>query len=342
MSSRIYVFCNIDGIAIAFSARADLAECFEGHQIVWGEPSDWWGQIVQRSLFLHALSCSFHCNCRLTLSFPVSAATGRRRLPYSSCRACCSGAPGTACPPWCPPCRSQCPAPVLTACPFVPGPRQRPCQDSDCPSGQRCCFNGCRVLCQSVCQRPCPPGQKCSLGCRRPPCPGFARCVPIRPTCKGFACPRGSHCVMSGGRPKCEPLSTRPGTCPVNDLLPRIFCLKDAEDECSTDNDCTRNQKCCSYGCVRTCVQTCRPACRSDENCVLRRPVGPCQGSGCLPPITTCQRKEPCGSVVNCHPGSRCVLRDGKSRVRDTTWQTRRLPHQRLAASHHMHGRRYG
>ncbi|XP_043233379.1 keratin-associated protein 10-6-like [Amphibalanus amphitrite] len=198
---------------------------------------------------------------------------------------------------------------------------QRPltkCEDVKCPGDQKCCNNGCLDVCTPPCLPECGPGRQCvlrksaaclGLDCPPPP-PPVPQCV-LKDPCSVVRCAAGFQCVVENYEAKCKKMEPKPGTCPINDLLPVILCPANATDHCSNDFECPSGQKCCSYGCKLNCVSACVPACGAGEQCVL--PRQPCLGADCPLPTPACRPIDPC-SVVDCRAGERCVVRNGTGR----------------------------
>ncbi|KAF0303980.1 hypothetical protein FJT64_024084 [Amphibalanus amphitrite] len=133
------------------------------------------------------------------------------------------------------------------------------------------------------------------LDCPPPP-PPVPQCV-LKDPCSVVRCAAGFQCVVENYEAKCKKMEPKPGTCPINDLLPVILCPANATDHCSNDFECPSGQKCCSYGCKLNCVSACVPACGAGEQCVL--PRQPCLGADCPLPTPACRPIDPC-SVVDC------------------------------------------
>ena len=114
----------------------------------------------------------------------------------------------------------------------------------------------------------------------------------------------------------------RPGVCPRVDIVTTCEVRKDA---CRSDSECTRGQKCCSYGCGRKCLPVCKKSCRRGQICRMAHVKclnPPCNFSSCIPirkPVTrpgTCPSnniigfcaitKDSCTSDAACKRGQKC------------------------------------
>ena len=128
-------------------------------------------------------------------------------------------------------------------------------QDADCYGHLKCCFNGCFNECT---KRP-RPAQKqgiCPQADYIPP----ENCSDTEDKCNDDTqCPGRDKCCATGCVKECITPPTlrrreeKPGECPLSDYIPPELC-EVTEDECTTDNDCEGNGKCCATGCVQECV----------------------------------------------------------------------------------------
>lgn len=99
---------------------------------------------------------------------------------------------------------------------------------------------------------PCQDGQAplagyfCGRGPNRQDCPSAYKCVIAPNDAYAVCCPRCKQSVT-----KATPTTGKPGSCPPPSPLGLVgICTAD----CSNDNDCNGNCKCCG-SCPRTCVQ---------------------------------------------------------------------------------------
>jgi len=116
--------------------------------------------------------------------------------------------------------------------------------DSSCPSGQKCCSNGCGHTCQASMNSggggSVHPGQ-CPV-----PSGGISSCIA---TCSGdSSCAADEKCCSTGCGITCQK-AVRAGQCPLIAPSTRGSCI----EACTGDGSCPRGQKCCSNGCGHTC-----------------------------------------------------------------------------------------
>ncbi|KAK7878625.1 hypothetical protein WMY93_030461 [Mugilogobius chulae] len=127
--------------------------------------------------------------------------------------------------------------------------RDRCYSDAQCWGTQKCCMLGCRRVCvePDIIVSPPKPGS-----CPRPN--QFERCLRkcrSDEDCRGDdkCCP--SRCGQTCMKPvKDEP---KPGSCPCPRRSP--LGLGTCVQECSSDNDCDGDFKCCSNGCGQVCME---------------------------------------------------------------------------------------
>ena len=126
--------------------------------------------------------------------------------------------------------------------------------DTQCPGRDKCCATGCLQKCVT------PP-----VHTKPRICP-FGDVIP-REYCNvtenqcadDFDCKGRDKCCATGCVKECITPPTlrrreeKPGECPLSDYIPPELC-EVTEDECTTDNDCEGNGKCCATGCVQECV----------------------------------------------------------------------------------------
>jgi len=126
--------------------------------------------------------------------------------------------------------------------------------DTQCQGRDKCCATGCLQKCIT------PP-----VHTKPRICP-FLDVIP-REYCNvtedqcadDFDCKGRDKCCTTGCIKECITPPTlrrreeKPGECPLSDYIPPELC-EVTEDECTTDNDCEGNGKCCATGCVQECV----------------------------------------------------------------------------------------
>ena len=164
--------------------------------------------------------------------------------------------------------------------------------DSSCAGRQKCCNYGCARTCVPPCLPACRSDQKCVLKrpsgpCLEGNCDAPVAMCELKNPCAVIKCGSGSRCVVRDGSARCEPFTTRPGTCPANDIV--SICLE-REDKCTSDAECNSGQKCCSRGCGRECVLACQSHCPSGQTCKIS--VLPCLNPPC-PEDAGCVANEP-------------------------------------------------
>ncbi|XP_043228022.1 balbiani ring protein 3-like isoform X2 [Amphibalanus amphitrite] len=118
----------------------------------------------------------------------------------------------------------RCPAPELWS------PSSRSCDqecsyDFQCQADERCCYNGCALVCVAP---------------------------DLRKRCEDHNCAEGFTCVDDGVTDaKCISTAPRDGRCPR--WTPGQY-KKCGEDECQYDEQCPDGEKCCNNGCANVCV----------------------------------------------------------------------------------------
>ncbi|XP_070557411.1 balbiani ring protein 3-like [Ptychodera flava] len=122
--------------------------------------------------------------------------------------------------------------------------------DGDCSGDEKCCSNGCGHTCVkplAVPEKPgtCPPTQSGSLGTCVEECRNDHDCQEDQKCCSNGC---GHVCLHAIYIQDIE----KPGECPFvrgNDGFGTCV------EECSSDGDCSGDEKCCSNGCGHTCVK---------------------------------------------------------------------------------------
>ncbi|KAF4520215.1 hypothetical protein B566_EDAN009940 [Ephemera danica] len=127
------------------------------------------------------------------------------------------------------------------------------CDNDDrlCPENEKCCNNGCGLVCLpmvSIVKPGMCPTVSPTARCRKP---GMAR----RPCASDENCPVNRKCCYNGCVMKCtSPIVEKQGMCPT--VSPTARCRKQdmARRPCASDLNCPVNRKCCYNGCVMQCT----------------------------------------------------------------------------------------
>ncbi|ESO98053.1 hypothetical protein LOTGIDRAFT_239125 [Lottia gigantea] len=122
---------------------------------------------------------------------------------------------------------------------------QKKCnQDGNCPPNQKCCDNKCGTRCQE----PLPKQGKC---------PNVVKCATSDECVNDLQCPGNELCCAASGCSRTcvdpEIALIKPGTCPVPPDPSAVLCSIDSKDECTNDNDCPIDLKCCKHPCGKRC-----------------------------------------------------------------------------------------
>jgi len=165
-----------------------------------------------------------------------------------------------ACPPSIMP--EMCPAAMLDQCNT----------NQDCTADQQCCQQGCFRKCIST-SAPQPTPNQCSI-CKKwmqgnPECAADEYCCGcgITGTCRKTPCME--RCAIG----PCPP-TQKPGSCPA---VPQgLMCaLVFDPNQCTNDDACPGDKKCCSNGCANACVDVAQPSPPAPTvkpgNCPVRR-----------------------------------------------------------------------
>ena len=230
------------------------------------------------------LSCAVSCSLSLSLSpssllsFPLFTAIPQYRLSCPpleedvggicseecpsdgncpSGQLCCSNGCGHSCveavriPYHTPPANSMCP-PVDDD---MAGTCEERCNNnSDCPSGQLCCSNGCGHSCVEAVHIP----------YHTPP--ANSMCPPVDDDMAGTCeercnnnsdCPSGQLCCSNGCGHSCvEAVHIPYHTPPANSMCPPVDddMAGTCEERCNNNSDCSAGEMCCSNGCGHVCM----------------------------------------------------------------------------------------
>lgn len=254
-------------------------------------------------------------------------------------------------------CKSSCmakqtlPAPTVKEgfCPATTqsfGDCERRCNsDVSCSGNQKCCFEG---SCSQKCVNPTstPPTPRPGVCPNVPQLPAD-QCQSSREFCNSdHACPEPLKCCFDGCNNRCinpesSAMSTKEGFCPSFSMNASSVCRVD----CTSDDSCPGDQKCCSVGCAVTCVEpnrtppkdkagfcpfiptslssSCQQSCQLDDSCPG---IMKCCQNGCsrkcynpvaMPPAVSkagycpastsnLQCDEPCTSDGSCEGNKKC------------------------------------
>ncbi|XP_032218274.2 uncharacterized protein LOC116601510 isoform X2 [Nematostella vectensis] len=208
--------------------------------------------------------------------------------------------------------------------------------DSECPGNQKCCSDGCTMICtntdldivnapvrgrrkpgicpvMSVSKAPCPTTNQCS---QDSDCPGSQKCCR-----QHFANCLASQmlCIEPPSKVQEKQMLSRlyrPGNCPK--LTRPAVCGEVMRTECNYDIDCAGTQKCCSNGCRRLCADAERATTTSTREEKDAEPAF--QEGRCPPysPVRACPLlvQDECTCDVDCahKVGYKCCF-DGCKRI---------------------------
>ncbi|KAK6184837.1 hypothetical protein SNE40_007209 [Patella caerulea] len=174
-------------------------------------------------------------------------------------------------------------------------------QDGDCPGVQKCCKGPCSKSCKDTVK------PKAGI-CPTQPLGSVVKCAAFTRD----ECSQDNHC--SGSKKCCKgPCSkycadpttavVKPGTCPTPPNPAVVLCALPLTDNCTSDSQCTGDNKCCPHPCGKYCGLL-KP---KPGNC----PKLPASAFlvKCLP-IDRCQNDEECPIAQKCCRqgcGNRCV-----------------------------------
>lgn len=174
--------------------------------------------------------------------------------------------------------------------------------DNSCAMDEKCCSNGCGRTCQKAVTFPPPVPPRCVCG------------EPCRMASGGSGvCQTDGQCAVNIQPPLCGGTGGVPhaGECPAvaRDILG--ICI----DQCSSDNACAKDEKCCSNGCGRVCKKITSLPPLPPARCICGQPCkmgargsGVCQVDGtCAVNIQAPRCGLSCVTNANCSGNRFCV-----------------------------------
>ncbi|ELU13755.1 hypothetical protein CAPTEDRAFT_220454 [Capitella teleta] len=184
---------------------------------------------------------------------------------------------------------------------FDPNPKDECRKDKHCDAKQKCCPSVCN---KKACMDPIPscPVPLCKNPCEYGVYPDENGCFmcDCRPNpCSLVKCASGTVCkvqeVMECDTAHCNPVAAcvsdeKPGECPVSTGP----CIDPATaDQCESDTDCKKQDKCCKTECAKACVRPLIIACamvKCTEPCEhgFVTDSNGCQTCECIPPPDPC------------------------------------------------------
>jgi len=140
--------------------------------------------------------------------------------------------------------------------------------DASCPTGQRCCSNGCTRACSNVIRTPVrrPTFRRVKPGQCPPQTPNVGGpCVATQNSCiNDVSCPRNQKCCPGACNSQCvDPVRppppvrrNKPGQCPPPTPGLVGACVVDPNScgQQNGDSSCPGNQKCCPSACNTGCI----------------------------------------------------------------------------------------